>query len=269
MLIALHVFNTSDPIGERGFRQSSSYSPEGLPTAAIAVQNLTPASKVVDLMLHCVGGARVQVLRTLAHGNSGYYDFPYMWIVDMISLEYRRLKGSFAENARYELHGCGVASETDILKKGVDVRDARPGNTVPGTFRGQADGRGLKYLRRVAVVFGVNVVAGIDVQTAPPNSWGFEGDTVTVSPNGKFATDSEGTRDWDIEATNRAAMNWLNTIDELYVQSGRVTEGRMVLQQLIAKYPRTWAAKYAKERLGRTDLKKAPSEQLPDGSWTL
>jgi hypothetical protein len=50
------------------------------------------------------------------------------------------------------------------------VRDARPGNTVPGTFRGQADGRGLKYLRRVAVVFGVNVVAGIDVQTAPLNS---------------------------------------------------------------------------------------------------
>ena len=132
MLIALHVFNTSDPIGERGFRQSSSYSPEGLPTAAIA------RSK---------SDACEQGLRTLAHGNSGYYDFPHMWVVDMISLEYTRLKGSFAENARYELHGCGVASETDILKKGADVRDARPGNTVPGTFRGQADGRGLKSLR--------------------------------------------------------------------------------------------------------------------------
>jgi hypothetical protein len=269
MKIAIHAFCISSTLGEECFRQNESYSPEKLPTHAVGVRIGMPAREVVDLILHGVGNSQVQVLRTVAHGDYGYYEFPHLYMEDMISLEYARLKKIWAPNARFEMHGCGLASETSILRKGVAARDAKSHNTVKGTFSGRSDGKGLRYLRRVASTVGAQVVAGVNVQEAPPNSFGFEGDTVTVVPNGKFRYDSEGTRGWDIEAINREAMRWLDTIEELYIEPGRISEGRLKLKELIAKYPQTWAAKYARERLETRDLKRAPSQQLPDGSWTF
>ena len=266
-IIAFHAFNISSTVGSACYTQSNVYSQEQLPTVTMSVHDYTPAKQVVDFMLHLIGASKVQILRTVAHGDSGFYRFPHMWVEAGISLEYARLTRTFATNARFELHGCGIASETSILKDGVAVEDATVANTVSGTFSGRSTGRGLKYLRKVASTFGVPVTAGVDVQIAEPNKFTFEGDTVTVYPNGKFRYDSEGTRTWDLEAINRAAMDWLRSIDQHYIEAGDVTQGRAKLKELIAKYPKTPAATEARRRLGFKDLKG--SQQLPDGSWTL
>ena len=104
--------------------------------------------KIVATILHAAGGSQIRILRTVAHGDSEVYNFPYLWNTNLVSEEYKQLRRVFAPNARFELHGCGVASETSILKPGVNMRDTRVDNTVSGTFSGRSDRVGLVYLRR-------------------------------------------------------------------------------------------------------------------------
>ena len=89
--------------------------------------------KIVATILHAAGGSQIRILRTVAHGDSEVYNFPYLWNTNLVSEEYKQLRRVFAPNARFELHGCGVASETSILKPGVNMRDTRVDNTVSGT----------------------------------------------------------------------------------------------------------------------------------------
>lgn len=269
MMICVHVFNISDPNFAALYANGGgNYSPENLPTTSHSVQYNTPATDIVKVILHAAGGSQIQVLRTVAHGNSGVYYFPGLWNVNLISADYAQLRSVFAPNARFELHGCGLASETDIVKPGVDPRDARVENTVPGTFSGKTNGAGLVYLRRVASVFGVQVVAGINVQFVSQNSWRFEGDTVTVFPNGKFAMDSEGTREWDVASREKAAREYLERIVKNMIAKGLLPEARLALQNLIGTYKNTKAAAQAAERLKNQDL-KLPLQILPDGSLVL
>ena len=269
MEISVHVFNISEPKFAALYSNGGgNYSPENLPTTSHSVQHNTPAKNIVAMILHAAGGSKVKILRTVAHGNSGVYEFPHLWNVNLISAEYQQLRTVFAPNARFEMHGCGIASETSILKPGVDIRDATVGNTVPGRFSGRATGVGLVYLRRVASVFGVQVVAGIDVQVVSPRSWRFEGDTVIVYPGGKFVMDSEGTRVWDLESQEKAAREYLDRIITTMINQGRLSQARQELQNLVRTYGKTSAAREADDRLSNRDLKRT-LEVLPDGSYVL
>jgi len=106
-------------------------------------------------------------------------------------------------------------------------------------------------------------VAGINVQLVRPNNWGFEGDTVTVMPNGKFSMESEGTRKWDVEATESAARKYLDFIVKGYINPGDLMQARNMLRELIKQYPGTVAKRLAEDRLGRTNL-QGPGPMVPD-----
>src|SRR5262249_55547072 len=148
------------------------------------------------------------------------------------------------------------------------ISDARRENTVPGTFRGRSDGAGLTYLRRVAQVFNVQVAAGIDVQVVSKSGWRFEGDTITVFPNGKFVYDNEGTRVWDLASREKAAREYLNYIATELIAKGSLTEARKALTELAAKYKETSVAREAEERLKQPKLQLG-MEKSPDGTYIL
>ena len=243
------------------------YSPEGLPVASIGVNNRTNVKDVVELILHAAGGSQIQILRTVAHGNSGVYFFPGLWNAQAIDPEYTKLRQVLAPTARYELHGCGVASETDVMKPGVAAEHPRREDSVPGTFSGRPGGAGLMYLRRVAQVFNVPAVGAINVQSIPGRSWRFEGDTITVFPNGKFQYDSEGTRGWDLESRQKAAREYLNSILKRFLGPADLASIRQSLQELVKLYPETSAAQDAAKRLKNPSLEVL--EKSPDGSFIL
>jgi hypothetical protein len=120
----------------------------------------------------------------------------------------------------------------------------------------------------VSSVFGIQVAAGINVQTVSQKSWKFEGDTLTVFPNGKFVIDSEGTRLWDIASHQKAAKEYLRMIVNRIAQ-GQLVQARQDLQNLIRNYSQTSAAREAADRLKNPDLQPTPLEVMPDGSLRL
>lgn len=260
--IAVHLFNRSEPFFA-GLYAKNPRSPGGLPTAAVGTHDRASTKEVIDAVKSVVGsGDRVRVMRMVGHGNSGVFFFPGMWNYYTTSIDYAQLRGVFATGGRLEIHGCGVASETDIMKPGADPRDASFKNTVPGRFTGKSNGAGLVYLKRVAAIFNVPTTAAINVQVVSANDWSYEGDTVTVFPNGKFVMDSEGTRSWDLEAVARAADRFKSFILNTYAFKGKYQEAIRQLRELIAKYPRTPAAEWAREHLTVDDLKN--DLMLPD-----
>jgi hypothetical protein len=73
-----------------------------------------------------------------------------------------------------ELHGCGVASDTGIVKKLRPVIVCRPGQRSP-------DGPGKTFLQAIADAAGAQVKGGVNCQRS--DKWyRFEGPTVTVKP---------------------------------------------------------------------------------------
>ena len=140
MEISVHVFNISEPKFAGLYSNGGgSYSPENLPTTSHGVQHNTPAKEIVAMILHAAGGLEDQDLAYSSSWKQWSYEFPHLWNVNLISTEYQKLRAVFAPNARFEMHGCGIASETSILKPGVDIRDATVSNTVPGRFSGGGD----------------------------------------------------------------------------------------------------------------------------------
>ena len=111
-------------------------------------------------------------------------------------------------------------------------------------------------------------MAGINVQVVSPRSWRFEGDTVIVYPNGKFAMDSEGTRVWDLESQEKAAREYLDRIIRTMINQGQLSQARQELQNLVRRYGKTSAAREADDRLSNRELKPT-LEVLPDGSYLL
>src|SRR5205085_8197945 len=86
-------------------------------TSKVLIAPQMSAREVVDTVLKYVDiGQKVHIMRILSHGNAGGMDFPYLWNVRVVALEYQRFQYFFDPSARLELHGCGVASDTDITK---------------------------------------------------------------------------------------------------------------------------------------------------------
>lgn len=261
--IAVHMFAESDGRIKK-LRDQNKGCPEGLATINIGVLDKATGVDIVKVVTEKTRDRRIRVMRTVAHGNAGIYWFPGFWNVHLVSQDFMKLTPLFAGIARLELHGCGLASETDILKPGIAIRDANETNTVPGTFTGRSTGAGLVFLRRIASIFKIPVVAGIDVQRVHLDTFDFQGDTVTVQPNGKFSMDSEGTRDWDVAATNRAANQYLLTIDRQYVSKGQYQAAIRELRLLMRDYPRSSAAAWASRHLSEDALKRDPYVMVPD-----
>lgn len=263
---AVLIINISDPKWKRIYDVSSPmrFSPEQLPFRMIGVKDKTKVSNILDMVHKLIGNDKIKIMRILAHGNSGEMEFPGLEDVDNISNEWSRLQKYFAPLARLELHACGLASQTSILRADAHLSDANFYTTVRGTFTGNASGKGLIYLRKVARVFGVQVVAGVNMQGISESSWSFDGDTVTVQPNGKFHLDSEGTRIWDLEAQDRAAYQFLQRIEEKYIKAGDLNRARQLLNELIKIYPKSGAAGAARNRLKNANLDAFT--YLPDGS---
>ena len=192
---------------------------------------------------------KIEIIRIAAHGNAGVLYFPAMYNTTLVNARWAGLRSFYNPNAQLEIHGCGVASQTDILKPGSNPRDPNLGDVVAGTFNGRADGLGLTYLRTVARAFGIPVTAGIDYQFVEANSWEFEHDTVTVFPNGRFRYDSNETRGMTAPMLETAALKELSRITSQLIDKHKYPDARIHLQRLIANYPATEAAKRARQRM--------------------
>lgn len=254
--IAIHLFCISYTEFEPLYKQNPP-SPGGLPTKGIGVKFNHTADQIVRVAKGLAGGDKVRTMRMLSHGNSGVFFFPDMWNVNMLSQKYTGLRSIFASLGRLELHGCGIASETSVLRAGADPQNPSPRDIVPGTFAGRSSGVGLTYLRRVASIFNVPTTAAINAQLVSGRDWSFEGDTVTMFPNGKFVMDSEGTRDWDVPATNREAERYRSFILNEYVTKRQYQIAIQKLRDLIKQYPGTSAASWARDHLTADDLEDA------------
>ena len=251
--IAVHVINRSEDF-LAALYTNNPRSPDGLPTGAVGTHDRASAKDVINAVKSIVGvNDRVRVMRLVGHGDAGIFLFPYMVKHYLISPEYVQLRKVFSAIARLEIHGCGVASETSILKPGVAMNRANVHNTVPGRFHGNSNGAGLVYLKRVAAIFNVPTTAAINLQYANYD-WGFEGDTVTVYPNGKFRMDSEGTRIWDVAAFNRAAGQYFDFIAREYISKHQFKRAIRELQVLMKTYPGTTVAQWASENLDEDKL---------------
>jgi hypothetical protein len=192
---------------------------------------------------------KIEIIRIAAHGNAGILYFPGMYNTRLINARWERLRSYYNPNAQLEIHGCGVASQTDVLKPGANARDPDLSDVVPGTFYGRADGLGLTYLRTVARTFGIPVTAGIDYQFVEANDWQFEHDTVTVYPNGKFRYDSDETRGMTASMIEKQAFSELSRITSQLIDKHKYVDARRHLEQLINNYPGTEAAKRARQRI--------------------
>ena len=192
---------------------------------------------------------KIEIVRIAAHGNAGILFFPAMFNARLVNPGWNQLRALYNPTAQLEIHGCGVASQTDVLKPGANGRNPGLSDVVPGTFYGRADGLGLIYLRKVARTFGIPVTAGIDFQVVEPNDWQFEHDTVTVFPNGRFRYDSNETRGMTDGLLETAASKELTRITSELINRRKYAEARVHLNLLIRNYPRTAAAKLARQRI--------------------
>jgi hypothetical protein len=204
-------------------------------------------SKVVDRILKPIGAwQKIHVMRIVTHGDAGGMFLPGMLTTRFISPEWRRLRSYFDPTARVELHVCGVASETSIIRPGASAAGPRLADVRPGTFSGAKDGVGLTFLRAVAATLGTTVVAGVDFQVVRPNDWDFEHDTVTVAPGGRFHFDSSETRAPGRNTPEEAADKELEMIQSMLIKEKLYPEARTHLAELIRNYPRTRAAQRAR-----------------------
>jgi len=118
----------------------------------------------------------VGVLRILCHGAPSYMELGTGLRVPRDTIPFQHLRGSWGgAYPRIEIHGCGVASSTDVW---CEWR-WRPMGTacVPGTSSPNSPGRQL--VQAIADNAGVLVIASIDVQRGTP---GFEGTIVHCRP---------------------------------------------------------------------------------------
>jgi hypothetical protein len=130
------------------------------------------------------GRGQIKLVRICAHGNRGFVQLGKDNLTVGTAGQWSLLKPYFAgdESARIEIHACGVASATDIVKhdaRNRAVRD-RTGHLVctPGVLNyWDPKGAGMALLRALHRATGVPVVAGINCQIADEN-YLFEGPVV-------------------------------------------------------------------------------------------
>nr|WP_047572533.1 hypothetical protein [Methylobacterium sp. ZNC0032] len=239
--IAVHLFNISDASHRYDYNLRTP-SPDGLPTKLIGAVNGNTADQIIAAVVKVAEGQKIKAMRILAHGNAGQLAFPQMDDEYTISSKFKALRSYFGPMARIEIHGCGVASETDIMRPGVDYRQARrTSDFKPGTFTGKNGGAGLSYLRRFASILNARVTGAVDVQHFD-EQWSYEGRTVTVEPNGKFVLESEAMRDWDIAATERSAAAFWDRIQSDFIRYKAYVQARANMRDLVKRFPHTQTA---------------------------
>ncbi|WID96147.1 hypothetical protein QO058_25995 [Bosea vestrisii] len=221
--------------------------PDGLETGHAGIRESFSPRKAVDEILYSAnvaGGNRIKILRLLAHGDAGEFNFPGLKGRSSIAREYGGLRGAFAPLARIEIHGCGCASEKDLRT----VRDPQTQRKVEvGQYTGDPKGRGLLFLYAVARTFNVPVTGGVDSQ-GPWDGWSYSGVTVTISPAGKFYAEKPGQRWWDPSSADEEAGREFRRIQKQYIDKKLYVEARIALRVLMATYPTSKEARDA-ERL--------------------
>lgn len=241
--IALHMYNISVPLFEANFKRQMKTGAH-IPFRQVGAYDGSTPKQVVKAVKEVMGTDRISVMRIMSHGNAGSMFFPGLQDYRVISMAYVDLRSLFTALGRLELHGCGVASETDTLKPGVTTANPRLSDSVPGTFIGSKNGRGLVYLKRVASFFNVPTVGAVNVQ--PLDTWSYKGNTVTAYPfSDKFHMDSEGTRIFDLDAQNRAANQFYARIVNDFVKARLFRKALEMFKELARKYPDTGAGQRA------------------------
>jgi len=129
------------------------------------------------------GVGQIKLLRICAHGNRGYVQLGKDGLTAGTAQKLNVLKPYFSSDpaARIEIHACGVASSTDIVKRraGKPVRDAG-GHLVctPGFVNyWDPQGTGMLLLRTLNRATGTPVLAGVDCQLSDAE-YQFEGTVV-------------------------------------------------------------------------------------------
>lgn len=123
----------------------------------------------------------VGVLRLLCHGNASYIELGTGMRVPADTIPFQHLRGSWVgAYPRIEIHGCGVASSTDV---GCEWRwRSLELACVPGTLDPNSPGGQL--VQAIADNAGVLVIASVDVQRG---ARGFEGRIVHCRPRVSYA----------------------------------------------------------------------------------
>lgn len=256
--IAIHMYNISYPEFEAPFKRNMSAGATP-PIRRVGAFHKSTPRQMVDAVKSTLGSNRMSVMRIMSHGNSGVFFFPGLWNYNLIALEYAEMRPLFAPLARLELHGCGVVSETSVLKEGANPHSPRRSDAVPGTFTGNKNGQGLRYLKRVASFFNVPTVGAVNVQ--PLDTWSYEGDTVTAYPfSDKFHMDSEGTRIWDFDAQRHAAEQYRAFIIKNYVKTRQFHEALRQFKDLAKRYPNTTAGAQARMLITVDDVENMLDE---------
>ncbi len=255
--VAIHLYDMSD-VGFAKLYKQNPPSPDRLPTGAVGAYETSTAAQIVAAIRKVAGGNQIKVMRIVAHGNSGTFYFPHLRNYDKCSQTYGDIPKSklWAPLARLELHGCGLASETSVLRPGADPASVDVKDLIPGTFTGDANGYGLWLLRRIASLFNVPTTAAVNAQAVSALNWGYEGRTVTVLPNGKFLLQDENTRTWDVAAQERAADAYLHRIKNNYIYKGQYEAAVRQLRDLIKVFPSTETAAWARQNLTVKAMKK-------------
>jgi len=232
--VAVHAVYLEDSTMIHEFNLKRS-GPDGLPTGHTGIPTGHSAQKIVDKILAVASGKKIKILRLLAHGDAGEFNFPDIEDRNSVSSKYTRLRKAFAPLARIEIHGCGCASEEELRK----VRDPRTQYEVDlGQYSGDPKGRGLNFLYAVARTFNVPVTGAVDSQFGY-DGWSYSGVTVTISPAGKFYAQKAGQRGWDPGAGREEARRELDRIETQYIKKKLYAQARAALRKLIQLYPVT------------------------------
>ncbi|KRE17273.1 hypothetical protein ASE66_30730 [Bosea sp. Root483D1] len=247
--VAVHAVYLEDPtmIHEFNLKQGG---PDFLPTGHTGIRESFSPRKAVDAIIsaaNIAGGNRIKVLRLLAHGNAGRFNFPGLKGRSSVAREYGGLRGAFAPLARIEIHGCGCASEEEL-------------DGHRGEYTGDPKGRGLLFLWAVARTFNVPVTGAVDTQGGW-DGWSYSGVTVTISPAGKFYAQKPGQRWWDPGAANDQARREFDRIETQYIKKKLYAQARAALRNLIQLYPTSKEAAEA-ELLLPADAMEKPNKGL-------
>ena len=135
---------------------------------------------IVTVVANLAGGpGSIDMLRLCAHGNAGYLQLG-TGLTASTAVHFSALAPLFKENGAIEVHGCGVASNTNIY----DDRWYSLSTCYPGTYK--EGGIGHNFLKALASAAKVMVTGGVNCQTGDAQ-YRFEGPALTVMPGGESA----------------------------------------------------------------------------------
>jgi hypothetical protein len=242
----------------------------GMRTAKLLVPIGEDLAELVGKIRVAAGSDKIRLIRMVSHGDSGHFEFCGMTrnVVKDAIATWSHLQELMTHDARLELHGCGIASDTSIAKPGTETKKPTLADALPGTFAGNSSPPGVAYMRKVREGFNATVVAAVNIQLQRESlmlEW--QANTVTVFPDGTFQHDIMGSRPSDREATQDFAESWLGKILSENGATANPVKREEQLNWLISTCPQTKASLGAKIWLNDLKQKRAggPIESMtPD-----